>query len=83
MILLTGYNCAPCKAVKKYIESSGLKDQINYVDVTSPDGMALRLKHGIRSVPVLVATDGVIVGGLPIMKVLIELAKEVYLGTFD
>lgn len=76
MILLTSESCAPCKLVKAYIEDNKLKDKINYVDIASPAGRNLVQDTGVRSVPVLISPAGNLVGQMPIMKALNELAKE-------
>ena len=75
MILLTSENCQPCKAVKGFIESNGIKDKVNYVDVKSPDGRKLVVDQSIKSVPVLISAAGSVSGFRPILEVLSAVAK--------
>lgn len=47
--------CGPCKVLEKTLQDHNIEHRSVYID--SPEGDALVLKHGIKSIPTLLVLD--------------------------
>ena len=58
--------CSACKSLKPIAEKLA---EVEYVDIDTPEGMELSVKHGIRGLPTMVREDGKVLVGSDMTKV--------------
>lgn len=68
--------CQPCKALAQQLEELGLDKEVTVVDIDEQSELAI--KHGVRSVPTLVALDN----GKEIKRMVGVKAKDILLDWF-
>jgi thioredoxin 1 len=68
--------CQPCKALAQQLEELGLDNEVTVVDIDEQSELAI--KHGVRSVPTLVALDN----GKEIKRMVGVKAKDILLDWF-
>ena len=68
--------CQPCKALAQQLEELGLDKDVTVVDIDEQSELAI--KHGVRSVPTLVALDN----GKEMKRMVGVKAKDILLDWF-
>ena len=68
--------CQPCKALAQQLEELGLDKEVTVVDIDEQSELAI--KHGVRSVPTLVALDN----GKEMKRMVGVKAKDILLDWF-
>jgi len=65
-ILIGATWCAPCKAVKTFLDNRGIS--YTYIDIDSDQGMKLAASWGIRAVPAMAMNQTIVTGDKAIME---------------
>lgn len=68
--------CQPCKALAQQLEELGLDKEVTVIDIDEQSELAI--KHGVRSVPTLVALDN----GKEVKRMVGVKAKDILLDWF-